>query len=127
MCCGVKSIVNSAISCKKLSYQYNRICNISLPSLANFGSPPGNIMKAFNPLDTTASDLQSALSSGEITSVKIVKSYLGHIENHNDRLRAVLQVAPERLLLERATALDKEREEGSLRGPLHGIPVLVKV
>lgn len=84
-------------------------------------------MKAFHPLNTTASDLQSALSSGEITSVEIVQTYLGHIENHNDRLRAVLQVAPEPLVLERARTLDKEREEGSMRGPLHGIPVLVKV
>lgn len=84
-------------------------------------------MKAFNPLDTTASHLQSALSSGDITSVEIVRIYRGHIEKHNDRLRAVLQVAPEPLVLERARTLDKEREEGSIRGPLHGIPVLVKV
>lgn len=84
-------------------------------------------MEAFDPLDTTASHLQSALSSGEITSVEIVKTYLRQIETHNDRLRAVLQVAPEHLLLERAETLDKEREEGSFRGPLHGIPVLVKV
>lgn len=84
-------------------------------------------MKAFNPLETTASDLQSALSSGDITSVEIVKTYLGHIEKHNDRLRAVLQVAPESQVLERARTLDKEREEGSVRGPLHGIPILVKV
>lgn len=84
-------------------------------------------MKAINPLETTARDLQSALSSGAITSVEVVKVYLAQIERHNDWLRAVLQVAPEHFLLERAGTLDKERQEGLLRGPLHGIPVLVKV
>lgn len=84
-------------------------------------------MKAINPLETTARDLQSALSSGAITSVEIVNVYLAQIERHNDWLRAVLQVAPKHFLLERAGTLDKERQEGLLRGPLHGIPVLVKV
>ena len=84
-------------------------------------------MKAFNPLETAASDLQSALSSGEITCVDIVTTYLQQIKDHNDQLRAVLQVAPEHLLLEHAKTLDKEREEGLVRSPLHGIPVLVKV
>ncbi|SLM36569.1 Amidase signature domain [Lasallia pustulata] len=81
-------------------------------------------MKAINPLETTARDLQSALSSGAITSVEIVNVYLAQIERHNDWLRAVLQVAPKHFLLERAGTLDKERQEGLLRGPLHGIPVL---
>lgn len=78
----------------------------------------------------TASGLQTLLSSGEITSVDLVKQSLEQIELHNTRglnLRALISVAPEKLALARAAELDAERAAGKLRGPLHGIPMLVKV
>ncbi|PTB50725.1 hypothetical protein M431DRAFT_511647 [Trichoderma harzianum CBS 226.95] len=80
----------------------------------------------FNILTATADDLQRELSSGGITSKQLVKIYLSQIERHNDYLKAVISIAPEALLLERATILDDERQRGKLRSPLHGIPILVK-
>ncbi|KAJ4165398.1 hypothetical protein LMH87_007032 [Akanthomyces muscarius] len=77
----------------------------------------------------TASGLQTLLNSGEITSVDLVKQSLEQIELHNTRglnLRALISVAPEKLALARAAELDAERAAGKLRGPLHGIPMLVK-
>lgn len=80
----------------------------------------------FDILTATAEDLQRELSSGGTTSQQLVKIYLSQIERHNDYLKAVISTAPEALLLERAAILDDERQSGKLRGPLHGIPILVK-
>ncbi|KAK5992138.1 putative amidase [Cladobotryum mycophilum] len=56
----------------------------------------------------------------------VSKAYLSQIKRHNDYLRAVINTAPESLLLERAHMLDEERKQGNIRGPLHGIPILIK-
>lgn len=78
----------------------------------------------------TATELQTLLKNGELTSVDLVKESLAQINRHNERglkLKAVISVVPENLVLDRAAKLDAERTDGKLRGPLHGIPVLVKV
>lgn len=81
----------------------------------------------FDPLTATVSDLQAGLQEGKFDSVYLVNTYLAQIQKHNDYLHAVLSVAPLPLLLEQAEALDAERVSGKSRGPLHGIPILVKV
>ncbi|KAL6907245.1 amidase signature domain-containing protein [Trichoderma evansii] len=78
-------------------------------------------------LTATAEGLQQLLtSSTDVTSKDLVKIYLSQIKRHNDYLKAVISTAPESLLLERAGMLDEERKNGKLRGPLHGIPILIK-
>ncbi|KAJ8130466.1 hypothetical protein O1611_g3163 [Lasiodiplodia mahajangana] len=82
-----------------------------------------------NVLTTTAQELQSFLKDGSLTSVEIVRLYLDQIDRHNHRgakLNAMISVAPYDQLMARATQLDEERSGGRLRGPLHGIPILVK-
>ena len=84
----------------------------------------------FDVLTTTANDLRLLLEEGSITSRKIVETYLNHIEKHNvsgAKCRAVVSSPPTFLLMDHATRLDKERAEGKIRGPLHGIPILIKV
>ena len=86
--------------------------------------------QSFDVLTTTATELQHSLKNGDLTSVQIVQSYLAQIEKHNHEgmnLRAVLALAPRDQLLARAAELDKERAKGRLRGPLHGVPILVKL
>ncbi len=80
---------------------------------------------SFDILSATAGDLQRMSAVGSIRSVHIVDSYFAQIEKHNDYLHAVLETAP----TARAAAeeLDQERLKGKVRGPLHGIPVLLKV
>ena len=72
-------------------------------------------------------ELQRALASGALTSHALVQQCLDRIESLDHRgpmLRAVIETNPEALTI--AAALDAERRNGRVRGPLHGIPVLVK-
>ena len=78
----------------------------------------------FSVVETSITDLQAALSSGRVTSVELVRQYLERIGTYEDRLNAAITVNPK--ALEEAAALDKERAQGHVRGPLHGIPVALK-
>jgi len=75
----------------------------------------------------TAVQLQSDLSSGRITSVQLVSACLSNIEKYDGYLHAVICSAPHERVIRAAALLDDERAAGKVRGPLHGIPVLVKV
>lgn len=79
----------------------------------------------FDPLSATASDLQQLLKEGTVTSVQIVEEYRKHIERYNDKLHAIICVSSN--LTEIAGTLDDERKNDKFRGPLHGIPIIVKV
>ena len=73
----------------------------------------------------TIPELQTLMNSGELTSVDLVVYYLDRIQRYDvDKLNSVLELNPEVLAI--AQALDEERAAGSARGPLHGIPVLLK-
>ncbi|KAH6842213.1 amidase signature domain-containing protein [Chaetomium sp. MPI-CAGE-AT-0009] len=83
----------------------------------------------FDVLTATASDLRVLLEEHKTTSVEIVKAYLGQISKHNKsgtHLNCVNIVVPEKILLDAASELDRERAKGHLRSPYHGIPFLVK-
>jgi amidase len=80
-----------------------------------------------NPLTATATELQAKLTAEAVTSKQLVDLYLGQIARHNNYLKAVIAIAPKDLLYRRASELDKERADGVVRGPLHGIPILLKV
>ena len=82
---------------------------------------------AFAVEERSVAEWQAALGQGELTSRQLVELYLERIESldtNGPELRAVLETNPDALDI--ATALDAERRSGTLRGPLHGIPVLVK-
>ena len=64
------------------------------------------------------------MASGATTSAELVEGYLDRIATLNPLVNAVRCRAPD--AHERATALDAERAEGRVRGPLHGVPVLLK-
>ncbi len=61
---------------------------------------------------------------GEITSEKVVLHYLEKISSLNEEYRAVLEINPDALFI--ARSLDEEAKNGKIRGPLHGVPVLIK-
>ena len=81
-----------------------------------------------SPLDElTIADLGALLASGAETSASLVAKYRARIEALNaagPNLRAVLELDPD--APREAGKLDAERKAGALRGPLHGIPILVK-
>jgi len=77
--------------------------------------------------EITIADLQSGMKSGRYTARAITEAYLGRIEALDRRgpaLRSILETNPDALAI--ADALDRERREKGPRGPLHGIPVLLK-
>jgi amidase len=80
--------------------------------------------------EATIGDLQARMESGRLTSRALVRAYLRRIDTIDRSgpgrvgLRAVLEVNPEAERI--AVALDTERRQRGPRGPLHGIPVLVK-
>jgi amidase len=80
-----------------------------------------------NLLTATATELQAKLTAEAVTSKQLVDLYLDQIARHNDYLKAVIATTPKDLLYQRASELDSERANGAVRGPLHGIPILLKV
>jgi amidase len=77
--------------------------------------------------EPTIPELQSAMKSGRTTSVKLVRLYLGRIakvDSAGPRLNSIAEINPD--ALETARRLDEERRKRGPRGPLHGIPILLK-
>lgn len=77
--------------------------------------------------EATVTQLQEAMRSGRFSSQSITQMYLNRIRELDRRgpvLRAIIEVNPD--ALSEAGRLDEERREGHVRGPLHGIPVVLK-
>jgi amidase len=75
-------------------------------------------------IEATIPELQALMVSGALTSEQLTTNYLNQIASLNPLLHAVIETNPDALAI--AAERDAERDSGSLRGPLHGIPVLVK-
>jgi hypothetical protein len=93
-------------------------------SLAVVGVGPMRLTAAFDPLEKNIGELQRAMASGQITSAQLVQFYLDRIAAYDPLVNAVLYVNPNAAA--DARALDAERRRGNARGPLHGIPILLK-
>src|SRR5436190_798812 len=78
----------------------------------------------FDFVEKSIPELQAAMASGELTSKDLVEGYLGRIQSLNPLLHSVIEANPDAILI--AQRLDDERRSGRVRGPLHGIPILVK-
>ena len=78
----------------------------------------------FDFVEATIPQLQAAMASGALTSAGLTHGYINRIQSLNPTLHAVIEVNPNAIAI--ATALDHERRNGHVRGPLHGIPILVK-
>ena len=77
--------------------------------------------------ETTIDELQKQMQQGSYTSKQITQLYLNRIEAIDKKgpaLNAVIEINPDALTI--AAQMDKERKDGKVRGPLHGIPVLLK-
>ncbi len=82
---------------------------------------------SFELSEATIAELQEAMASGRRTSRELVELYrarIAEIDRSGPALRSVIEENPE--ALEIADALDRERKASGPRGPLHGIPILIK-
>ena len=99
--------------------------------LKAFGAfePPARApeLPAFELEEISIADLQEGMKSGKYTARGIAEKYLARIEavdKHGPSVNSVIEVNPDALSI--AEASDRERKQKGARGPLHGIPVLIK-
>ena len=103
---------------------------VGLPGVPASGQrkpDPAPQLSAFDVMETSIDDLQRAMADGKVTARQLVDIYLARIEAYDKRgpaLNAVMVVNPDARAA--ADALDAERAAKGPRGPLHGIPILVK-
>ena len=77
--------------------------------------------------EITVNELQAKMQSGKISSKTLTKMYLKRIaaiDQSSIKLNAIIEINPAALAI--AEKMDAERKKGKIRGPLHGIPVLIK-
>lgn len=102
-----------------------RVHLIAIAALALAGC--GERAPAYDVEERSIAQLQADMTSGAVTSEQLVRSYLNRIERidrSGPNLNSVLALNPD--ALDQARALDAERAAGRVRGPLHGIPILLK-
>lgn len=77
-----------------------------------------------SPYENNLFQLQLALSNREVSAVELTQYYLDQIKAYDGKLCAITNLNPS--ALDQAAALDHERAAGTVRSPLHGIPLLIK-
>ena len=101
-------------------------------ALTPAGSPasraqPAQPAGSFELEELTVTQLQDAMAAGRYTSSRLVELYterINEVDRSGPAVRSVIELNPDALSI--AAALDAERQAGRRRGPLHGIPVLIK-
>ena len=100
---------------------------VAMVVAAGVGCGSSSDEASFDVMEKSITELAAALDAGEVTSRELVTSYLARIEAFDQRgpaLNTIVVINPNAVAA--ADARDAERAEGRVRGPLHGIPVVVK-
>lgn len=77
--------------------------------------------------ESSINEIQEKMAAGEITARELVQEYLvriDEIDKNGPKLNAIIEINPDALKI--AEKLDQERKNGKIRGPLHGVPVVIK-
>ncbi|WP_439468026.1 amidase [Blastomonas fulva] len=99
---------------------------LPLPALAQY-EPPRIARMVVQVEEKSIPELSAMLAAGTISSEELTRAYLDRIEaldRKGPQLNSVIAIMPG--AIEQARMLDAERKAGTLRGPLHGIPILIK-
>jgi len=97
---------------------------IGMAALSQSLQTDRSVRKQFDVTESTIPQMRTAMEQGLTTSREIVLQYLTRIATYEDRLNAVITVNPK--VLAEAEERDRERAQGRIRGPLHGIPIALK-
>ncbi|HXM46305.1 MAG TPA: amidase family protein, partial [Pyrinomonadaceae bacterium] len=107
------------------------LASASIASAAKEIAPTSETRSATPPAseldEVTIAELQSGMASGKYTARSLARKYLDRIDEvdkHGPAINSIIELNPDALSI--ATDLDKERKMKGPRGPLHGIPVLIK-
>ena len=79
---------------------------------------------SFNVVEASIPEIQNALAQKRVTSRELVTQYLARIATYDRMLHSLVTVNPN--ALKEADERDRERAQGRVRGPLHGIPIALK-
>jgi amidase len=101
-----------------------RVLFVVIAALIAAGCATAGPPRPFNVVETGIPELRQALADGRLTSRQLVLEYLTRVALYEDQVKAAITVNPK--VLAEADALDEERRQGKLRGPLHGIPIAIK-
>jgi amidase len=101
-----------------------RMVTIGILSLLAIPAFAATKKAPFSMVEATIPEMQAALKDGRVTSHDLVQQCLARIATYEDKLHAVITLNPHALA--DADALDRERAQGHIRGPLHGIPIAIK-
>ncbi len=97
------------------------IAILTLTALPAIAAAP---KKPFSVVEATIPEMQAAMREGRVTSRELVLQSLVRIATYEDKLHAIITVNPKALA--EAEERDRERAQGKIRGPLHGIPIALK-
>jgi amidase len=114
------------ISSPRLAFHRHCLSVLAAGALA-FSSSSVASGKTFELTTASSADIQDAVGAGALTYEKLLQLYLARIAAYDQagpKLNAIIAANPKALA--EARARDAERKAGKIRGPLHGIPVLVK-
>src|SRR5690349_7153133 len=78
----------------------------------------------FDVVEASISEMRTAMEQGRLTSRELVTQYLARIGLYEDKLHCIITANPN--ALQEADERDRERAQGRIRGPLHGIPIALK-
>lgn len=103
------------------------LANVPPSVSAHVPAPSSSTPAAFELDEVTLAELQEGMASGKFTARSLVKKYLERIEDidkDGPKINSVIELNPDAVSI--AEALDSERRQKGPRGPLHGIPILIK-
>jgi len=80
--------------------------------------------RSFTVVEASISDMRTAMEQGRVTSHDLVVQYLSRVGLYEDKLHCIITANPH--ALQEADERDRERAQGRVRGPLHGIPIALK-
>ncbi len=115
----------TAVTCyRTANSQVNADCATAVTAVPQ---APARALKPSELDESTITDLQRGMKTAKFTARSLAERYLARIEEidkHGPAINAVIEINPDALA--NAEQLDKERKDKGPRGPLHGIPVLLK-
>lgn len=126
------TLLQRPLAAVELHHQTHLFYPESFMSISEMGTAANhqNVISTVDLLSMDASELQSCLVQKKFTSVQLVHAQLEQIRKHDHQgvnLHAMISTAPEKEVVKLAAKLDEERAAGKIRGPLHGITIIVKV